>query len=107
MKPQPPSPNRSAVPLSEVLAELFARRGYARLRGGQALAEAWCAAAGARLATGTRPGRLRAGCLEVLVEHSALVQELAFEKQAILDRLAALLPAERIRDLRWRVGSPH
>lgn len=103
-----PSPtNRGPVSLAEVLAELFARRGYARVRGRQALEAAWQAAAGPRLAAGTRPGRLRGGCLEVVVEHSALVQELAFEKQVILERLAALLPAERIRDLRWRVASLH
>jgi|DewCreStandDraft_4_1066084.scaffolds.fasta_scaffold103560_2 predicted nucleic acid-binding Zn ribbon protein len=98
------STNPAAVPLSEVLAELFARRGYARVQAGLALAQAWQKAAGNRLAAGTRPGRVRGGCLEVLVQHSALLQELAFEKQAILQRLAALLPAEGIRDLRWRVG---
>ncbi len=107
MRSQPSRTNAGAVPVSDVLAELFARRGYARVRGSQALEEAWRAAAGAHLAAGTRPGRLRGGCLEVLVANSALVQELAFEKPAILERLAALLPAERIRDLRFRVGSLH
>lgn len=107
MKSQSSQSSAGAVRVADILAELFARRGYARVRGSQALEEAWRAAAGEHLAAGTRPGRLRAGCLEVLVANSALLQELAFEKQAILERLAAVMPTDKIRDLRFRVGSLH
>jgi hypothetical protein len=41
--------------------------------------------------------------LEVFVSHSALVQELGFHKQQVLDSLARLLPDSRITDIRCRL----
>jgi hypothetical protein len=41
--------------------------------------------------------------LEVFVSHSALVQELGFQKREVLARLAELLPAAGITDIRCRV----
>ena len=43
--------------------------------------------------------------MEVIVAHSALVQELGFQKATLLATLARLLPDEPIRDLRFRVGT--
>jgi hypothetical protein len=40
----------------------------------------------------------------VTVANSTLVQELSFQKPALLESLASLLPDEPIRDLRFRVG---
>jgi predicted nucleic acid-binding Zn ribbon protein len=91
-------------PIGDVLAELLARRGYARVRSAGACAEAWRAAAGERLAASTRATGVRRGVLEVLVANSTLVQEISFEKQNLIRRLAELAPEEKIRDLRFRVG---
>lgn len=90
--------------IGDVLAQLLARRGYARVRSGGACAEAWRQAAGERLASSTRATGVRRGVLEVLVENSTLVQEMNFEKRALISRLAELLPDENIRDVRFRVG---
>jgi predicted nucleic acid-binding Zn ribbon protein len=90
--------------IGEVLAELMARRGFARVRSTAALEAAWRRAAGPLAAEHTRVGAVRRGKLEVLVAHSALVQELGFQKAAILTALANELPDERIDDLRFRVG---
>lgn len=91
-------------PIGDVLAQLMARRGYARVQSGGACAEAWQQAAGEALAPHSRATQVRRGVLEVLVDHSTLVQELGFQKPQLLARLAQLLPDEQIRDLRIRVG---
>jgi predicted nucleic acid-binding Zn ribbon protein len=94
---------KGPVPIGDVLAELMARRGFARVQSGAALETAWKQAAG-RFAPHTRVGAVRRGKLEVTVSHSVLVQELTFCKTALLDELKKLLPDEKIGDLRFRVG---
>src|SRR5215475_2813803 len=89
--------------IANVLAEMMARRGYARDRSSASLAEAWEQAAGPLVAQHSRVGLVRQGRLEVTVAHSALVQELTFQKAAILAELRKRLPEENIADLRFRV----
>ena len=89
---------------ADVLAELMARRGYSRQRSRTDLAEAWRSAAGELIADHSRPGLVRRGTLEVIVTHSALLQELSFQKGTILIRLQELAPQEKIAELRFRVG---
>jgi predicted nucleic acid-binding Zn ribbon protein len=90
--------------IGNILAELMARRGYAREQSGGACAEAWTVAAGESLAACTRATQVRRGVLEVLVSNSMMIQEIGFQKPALLKRLADLLPDENIRDLKFRVG---
>jgi predicted nucleic acid-binding Zn ribbon protein len=91
-------------PIGNVLAELLARRGYARVESAGACGEAWQQAAGAQWAKRSRAGRVRRGVLEIWVENSTLVQELSFQKTRLIKKLAELLPDEKIRDLKFRVG---
>ncbi len=91
-------------PIGNILSELMARRGYARVIAAGITAEAWREAAGAALARHSRVGQSRRGVLDVLVANSTLAQELGFQKQAILARLRSLQPDEDIRDLKVRVG---
>ena len=49
-------------------------------------------------------GKLSRGLLEVAVENSAVLQELAFSKQQIIAELNGLLDGQRIRDIRFRVS---
>ncbi|HWC89656.1 MAG TPA: DUF721 domain-containing protein [Pirellulales bacterium] len=90
--------------MADVLSELLTRRGYARPAAEAAYADAWHQAAGEQIARYTRPGNVRRGVLEVRVANSTLMQELTFQKQAILNRLAQLLPDERIVELKLRIG---
>ena len=83
----------------------MSRRGYARVQSAAAYDTAWREAAGPLTAQYTRVGQLRRGTLEVVVANSTLVQELGFQKQALLKNLAGLLPAEGIENLRFRVGN--
>ena len=59
---------------------------------------------GERRAASTRATGVRRGVLEVVVTSSTLLQEINFEKQKLIRRLAELLPDEKIRDLKFRVG---
>jgi len=91
--------------LGDVLGELFAARGYARLRGVAALEEAWAAAVGEKDARRTKVGAVRRGVLGVTVGHPALLEELAaFRKPALLEALRQRLPDAGIHDVRFRIG---
>ena len=96
---------RGPTAIGEVLSELMSRRGFARVHSGAAYDAAWREAAGPLAAEYTRPGLLRRGTLEVVVANSTLVQELGFQKNALLKALANLLPDEGIQNLRFRVGN--
>ncbi len=96
---------RGPKAIGDVLSELMARRGYGRVQSAATYDAAWREAAGPLTAKYTRPGLLRRGTLEVVVTHSALVQELGFQKRMLLESLARLLPDEGIENLRFRVGS--
>jgi len=87
--------------IGNVLAQLMARRGFARVRSASACEAAWRKAAGEMAARYTRVGGLRRKKLEVTVANSTLVQELSFQKPALLAALAELLPDEKIEDLRF------
>jgi len=95
---------RGPQPMSTVLAELMARRGFARIRSMTALEAAWAEAAGEFIARHSRVAAVRRGKLEILVASSTLAQELTFRKPSLLDSLRNSLPDETIGDLRFRVG---
>ncbi len=90
--------------MSTVLAELMARRGFARIQSAGVLEAAWADAAGEFVAAHSRATAVRRGKLEVLVANSTLAQELTFRKPALLESLRKALPDEKIGDLRFRVG---
>jgi hypothetical protein len=64
----------------------------------------WRQAAGEALASCSRATQVQRGVLEVIVENSLVMQEIGFQKLALIERMAELLPGENIRDLRCRVG---
>ncbi len=92
--------------LGDVLGELFASRGYGRLRAVGALEAAWSEAVGEPACRQTKVAGLKHGVLTITVAHPALLEELAAFRKAEL--LAALRSHEdlagRLQDLRFRVG---
>jgi predicted nucleic acid-binding Zn ribbon protein len=91
-------------PIADIMAQLMARRGYAREQAAATYDDAWQAAAGEAVCRFTRPGAIRRGTLEVLVANSTLMQELTFQKSALFEKLKRLLPDEKLTGLRFRVG---
>jgi predicted nucleic acid-binding Zn ribbon protein len=95
-----PQPRR----IGDVLAQLIARRGYAREQSTAAWESAWQRIAGQQLANQTRAGSVRRGTLEVTVANNLLAQELGFQKEDFIKRLNDLAPGEPITGIRFRVG---
>jgi predicted nucleic acid-binding Zn ribbon protein len=96
---------RGPKPLSEILGELFAARGYGRLRATSELEEAWRMVVGEAVSELTQVGAVRQGVLSVTVAHSALLEELAaFQKSVLLAGLRERAPGTPIRDIRFRIG---
>ncbi|MFO0891980.1 MAG: DUF721 domain-containing protein [Isosphaeraceae bacterium] len=96
---------RGPKELSDVLSELFAMRGYGRLRALSELEDAWNGAVGEAHCRQTRLGEIRRGVLTVTVAHPTLLEELAaFRKSELLKALRACGPGAAIQDIRFRVG---
>lgn len=93
-------------PISVALAELIARRGWARATADDDLSRVWAEVAGERVAKRTRVGRIKRRVLHVAVESSALLGELAgFRKDDLLARLNERRPELGLEDLKFRLGS--
>src|SRR3954453_12658476 len=99
-------PNRRGpMPLAEILGELFAARGFGRLRALKELEDAWDAAVGEPGCRQTKVGEVRRGVLNVTVAHPTLLEELAsFQKPALLAALRRDAPGTVIHDIRFRLG---
>ena len=87
-----------------VVNDLLARRGYAQVQGAEQLAAAWRVAAGPALANASKPGLIRKGVLNVVVETSVAMQELTMRRRAILERLGKEAPELKVVGLKFRVG---
>src|SRR5205809_2398619 len=92
-------------PMRDVLSQLLAKRGYAQIQTAAICEAAWQEAVGPGLAADTRPGNVRRGVLEVLVRNPSVSSELGFLKTKIVTMLTKLVPEQKIRDLRFRVGA--
>jgi len=95
---------RQPKPISDIIAQVVQKRGYAQIRAAGQWNEAWAAAAGEPFAAVTEVGQLRRGVLEVTVANSLVMQEITFEKERILEHLQAARPDAGIKQLRFRVG---
>src|SRR4051795_4749662 len=96
---------RGPKPLSDILGELFATRGFGRLRALKELEDAWNTAVGEPGCRQTRLGEVRRGVLSVTVAHPTLLEELAaFQKPMLLAALRRDPRGTTIHDIRFRVG---
>ncbi|MGE0756379.1 MAG: DUF721 domain-containing protein [Pirellulaceae bacterium] len=98
-----PEARRLPQPIADVLSRLLARRGYAQVQDASQWREVWTQAAG-RLASRTRTGKFQRGTLEIVVENSATLQELTFQKKKLIARINELVPQLKLKDLRFKVG---
>lgn len=93
-------PRRAA----DIVAQLFASKGYGTDQSNQQLRQAWRQAAGPALARFSQPAGVRRGKLEITVANSMMMQEISFEKRRLLKAMQRAMPDARIEDLRFRVG---
>jgi len=91
--------------IGNILSELAARHGFARLEGTRNYDAAWKEAVGPVAAEYTAVGSLRRGTLHVLVNNSTLMQELTFRKEQLLETLNRLLGNQQISDIRFRAAT--
>jgi predicted nucleic acid-binding Zn ribbon protein len=96
---------RGPRPLTDLLGELFAARGLARIQAHGEIEAAWALAVGESGRPATRVEGLRRGVLSVIVAHPTLLEELAsFQKPELLASLRRSLGGASIHDIRFRVG---
>ncbi len=81
----------------------MSRRGYGQTEARSQLEQQWSEIVGPELAAMTQPGNHARGVLSVYAESSIALQELNFQKQHVIKRLAEALPQLHIRDLRMRI----
>ena len=93
----PPPPR-----IDNILSRLMTRTGDARVKSANALESVWSEAAGP-LATATRAGNIRRGVLDVICKNSAVMQELTFQKQMVINQLNQKLEGQTVKDLKLRV----
>ncbi|MCS7237507.1 MAG: DUF721 domain-containing protein [Thermoguttaceae bacterium] len=91
--------------LAEILGELAAEAGFGRVLASAECEAAWKRVVGPEIAAQTAVTLPRRGRMDVLVEHSVLLQELSFRKEELLSALKRELPGRTIRELRFRLGT--
>ena len=94
--------------MDRLVSELLTRRGYARVKAASQLADIWSDVVGERIAAMTTAGTIRRGILEVTCNNSAVMQELAFKKHALVTKLnqkKGNRENQHIKDLKLRVAA--
>ena len=89
--------------IGSLVSQLMARRGYAQAGATEQLQATLEAAIGKQLAATTRVGKVNRGVLQIYASDSVTLQELNFQKRAILKRIQKDQPQAKIADLRFRI----
>lgn len=97
--------NRKPSPVGEVVAAVLKRRGMGDA-GEQASVQAvWAKAVGENVARHARPDTFKGGLLTVIVDNSTWMNQLAMLHETLLAQINGLLAAEKVKDLRFRLGN--
>jgi hypothetical protein len=92
-------------PLSALIPELIAYRGYGQNLAREEREEAWQAILCGEFPDRTSCGRFSRGVLEILVQDSIIVQELSMRKTELLRELQQRLNRQHVQELRFRINS--
>jgi predicted nucleic acid-binding Zn ribbon protein len=98
---QPQGPKVQSI--GSLVSELISRRGYAQIAATSRFHEAISKAVGPNLAAVVTVGKLNRGVLKVFADDSVTIQELTFQKRAILKSIQDELPDANVTDLRFAV----
>jgi hypothetical protein len=91
--------------IGSLVSQLMSRRGYAQAFANEDLHRAIAVAIGDQLGSSFQIGNLRQGVLQIYAADSVTLQELNFQKRAILKGLQRDLPDNKVTDLRFRIQS--
>ena len=89
--------------IGSLVSQLSSRRGYAQRAATEQFNAVISATVGRDLADDVVVGKLNRGVLRVFASDSETVQELTFQKRAILKRIESEMPTASVRDLRFSV----
>ncbi len=90
---------------SQIVNQLLARKGYQQQQSGRELDTAWMEIIGSQLGQKAKAGTIQQGVLEIIVTSSSVSQQLNFKKKNLLKSLQERLPQNKIKDIRFRIGS--
>jgi hypothetical protein len=94
------------TPLSTVISELIQKKGLARVQGNAQLIGIWKSVVGEKVSSQTKVLGLKRGVLEVGVDNSALMNELAsFQKAGFVRKLQKEHSDHKISDIRFKLRS--
>ena len=86
---------------------MISRRGYAQIAATDQFLSAITAVTGDELGKAITVGKLNRGVLKVFAKDSVTIQELAFQKRAIIKRIAKEMPDAKVIDIRFAVLTKH
>ncbi len=98
---QPREPKVQSI--GSLVSELISRRGYAQIAATSQFHEAISKAVGPNLAAVITVGKLNRGVLKIFADDSVTIQELTFQKRAILKSIQSQMPDAKVSDLRFAV----
>ena len=88
----------------DLLSRLISRRGFTQEQFCDELQNVWQKVAGKQFEGKTQATVIKRGTLEILVESSPAMQQLAFYKSKLLAQLQSELPDAQIKSIRFKVG---
>lgn len=89
--------------ISTLISQLMSRRGYAQMIAGEDFQTTIEAAVGGQLGAAITVGKLKSGVLQIFAADSVTLQELNFQKRAILKQIHKDLPQSKVTDVRFRI----
>lgn len=95
---------KGPTPIGTVVADILARKGLGRQQATTELNTIWEKVVGDSLAQISCCGQIRRKHLQVVVTNSTAMQELAFKKHEILEKLNHYLSNHLITDIHFRIG---
>ncbi len=89
--------------IGTLVSQLISRRGYAQSAATDQFHSVISAVVGRDLSNEISVGKLNRGVLRVFATDSVTIQELTFQKRAILKRIQSELPESKVTDIRFKV----
>lgn len=88
--------------IRDLLANLIRRKGLVERSAAEGLDEVWKQAVGPQLGRFSKPRKIKAGVLEVVVTNSAVLEQLrSYLHQEVLEKIRSGLPDSDVRSIRY------